>query len=1116
MYLNYTIYDLILKVMKISVLQLTLAITLGSMALARDNYAQQTLDREVTLHVKDVKLHEVLKEIEATARVKFVYSRNYLNLEHMVTVDVSKRRLGDILAELLTPYTIQFAAQDASDYIVLTELEDQSSRATLQELPLPQTSMSDLPAVVTGKVVSVGENTPLPGVNVIIKGTTTGTTTDAEGKYNISANSDDVLLFSFIGYKTLETQVGDRTEIDISLQEDITSLDEVVVIGYGTTTKRLKTGSIARVTDEDISKQPVTNPLAALEGRMAGVYVTQSMGTPGGAINVQIRGRNSIAGGNNPLYIIDGVPFTSTPMGSTYSSINNIGLGSPLATINPADIESIEVLKDADATAIYGSRGANGVVLITTKKGKSGETKVDVNFYTGVGQITRKMDLLNTQQYLAMRKEAFKNDGATMTPSNARDIILWDTTRYTDWQKVLIGGTANTTDAQASISGGTASTQFLVGGGYHKETTVFPGDFAYKKGSARFNLTHTSANQKFKTVFSTGFVMDDNVLPYQDPTINAFTTAPDSPLIYNTNGTLNWGPSNGNFANPYGMLLAKYKAKTDNLVSNLVLSYKVLPGLQLKTSLGYTSISKTEVQPNPSISINPIFASFTFPSTSFGNSSIKTWIIEPQADYQRTVGRGKISALIGSTFQQSISERVDLSATGFSNDALMENIASASTLRALNSVYTLYRYDALFGRLSFDWDGKYLLNLTARRDGSSRFGPNRQFANLGAIGAAWIFSREEFFKNVRFLSFGKLRGSLGTTGNDQIADYGYLDLWNPTTYPYQGGSGLYPVRLFNSNYSWETNRKLEAGLELGLDNDRVFLSVSYFNNRSSNQLVGYPLPATAGFSSIQSNLPAEVQNTGVEIEVSSKNIRSDNFSWTSSVNVTVPRNKLISYPNLAGSTFANSYVVGQSLSIAKNFHFTGVDPQTGLSTFEDVSGDGSLTYPNDLQAIKKVTQDFYGGLQNSLQYKNWKLDFLIQFVQQTGKNYWTSMSNVPGSRSNQATFVMNRWQKPGDITDVQKFTQDSGSPAYAAYYNPRPYGDNTISDASFIRFKNVSISYQFNQKWIEKAAMKNARIYLQAQNLFTITNYLGLDPENQSLSFLPPMRVITMGVQLTF
>lgn len=1117
MQINYTICDLIYKVMRISVIQLTIAAAFSCMAIARDNYAQQTLDREVTIHVKEVTLQKALEKLEKAAQVKFVYSRNYLNLDHTVTLDASRRKLGEVLTELLTPITIGFSAQDASDFIFLAELEKMDSTSQRVNTPSVEFFAAPAPHAVTGKVISGADNAPMPGVNVIVKGTTNGTSTDAEGKFSISADNENVLVFSFIGFKPFETAVGDRSEINVTLQEDLTNLDEVVVMGYGTTTKRLKTSSIARLTDEEISKQPVTNPLAALDGRLPGVYITQNTGTPGGSFTVRVRGQNSISSGNDPLYIVDGVPFTSTPMGSTYSSLNITQMGSPLNSINPADIESIEVLKDADATAIYGSRGANGVVLITTKKGKAGTTKVDFNVYTGVQQVTRTMDLLNTQQYLTMRKEAFKNDGVAMTTGTAQDLLVWDTTRYTDWQKLLIGNTAHTTDAQGSVSGGNSNTQFLIGGGFHRETTVFPGDFSYQKGSSHFNLTHTSADQKFKVSFSGSYVTDKNFLPFTDPTYIAMYTPPDAPQIYDANGKLNWGPANGNFSNPFAITQQNYKANTDNIVSNAMFSYKLFKGFQLKSSFGFTSLNMSQIGKKLSTSINPITASYTFPTSIFSNNSIKTWIIEPQAEYQKNIGLGKLTALVGTTFQQNINSRYDLTATGFSSDALMDNILSASKVVPSLSLYTQYKYEAVFGRLSYDWDGKYLVNLTARRDGSSRFGPNRRFATFGAAGAAWIFSKESFFTNsdfFRFISFGKIRGSYGTTGNDQIPDYGFMDLWSSTTYPYQGQSSLYPTRLYNPGNGWERNRKLEAGIELGFNNDKLQLSVSYYNNRSSNQLVSYPLPSTTGFSSIKSNLPAVVQNTGVEIGLTSTNLQTKALTWTTSFNLTVPRNQLVSYPNLAGSSYANTFVVGQPLSIVKAYHFTGVDPVTGVNQYQDVNGDSNLSFPSDLQALKKVTQDFYGGVQNSLQYKNWRLNFLIQYVKQQGRNYLYAWGNAPGMMNNQPAFVMNRWQKSGDVTDIQMFTQDYGSAAYNAFSN-YSIGDNTVSDASFIRFKTVSLSYQFGGKWLEKAAMKNARIYLQAQNLFTITNYQGLDPESQSIN-IPPLRVITVGAQLTF
>ncbi len=965
---------------------------------------------------------------------------------------------------------------------------------------------------IKGKVINES-GAPVPGATVAIKGTNNGTTTNDKGDFIIApANKDASLIISSIGYEKQELFLDGRTNLVITLKSKPSELDQAIVIAYGTTTKRLNTGDVSKVTAEEIERQPVSNPLAALEGRVPGLIVTQNTGVPGGSFNIQIRGKNSIANGNDPLYIIDGVPFTSISLSSIYTG-SVINLGNPLSNINPADIESIEVLKDADATSIYGSRGANGVILITTKKAKPGKIRFEFNAYTGTGKVTRMLKLLNTPQYLAMRHEAFSNDGARIGPTNYDINGTWDTTRYTDWQKLLIGGTANIIDMQGSISGGNSNTQFLMSSGYHQESTVFPGNFSDQKVSSRFYLTHSSSDQRFKATFSAFYNLEFNNLLTEDLTHRALTLAPDAPPIYDSSGKLNWPHG---FDNPFSVLNREYKAYSNNLISNMDLSYQVCPSLQLKSSFGYTNMTMDEKQTVPLSSINPAYAQ-TGGSAIFSNSGIKTWIIEPQVNWSRKINKVNINILVGGTFQEDIRNGQSFYGRNFSSDALLENIAAASTITVLSADNTQYHYQALYGRINANWQQKYIVNITGRRDGSSRFGPGRQYGDFGAIGAAWIFSKETKVQNLLpFLSFGKLRASYGTTGNDQIGDYEYLNTYSTTNYPYQGISGLIATRLFNPNYGWEVNRKLEGAIELGFLKERVFFNAAYYMNRSSNQLVGYPLPGLTGFSSVQANSSALVQNSGWEMNIASENIKNDNFRWSTSLNISFPSNKLVAYPGLANSNYANTYVIGKPLSTKKLFHFTGVNTQTGVYTFEDVDKDGTISYPEDLVPSKQVAQSFYGGIQNSLQYKNWELVIFVQFVKQTGFNYLYNYSNnylAPGMLGNQPAIVLSRWKKPGDISDIQRFTQNYGSSAFAAFIM---LNDDMISDASFLRLKNISISYHLPHKLIQNIYLPEGKLYIQCQNLLTVTKYLGMDPENQSINNLPPLKMVTAGIQVTF
>lgn len=986
----------------------------------------------------------------------------------------------------------------------------------LLNLPVPLRASSPFQFAaehrITGTVTDQ-EDLPLAGVNIIIKDRGAGTMSDENGKYTIAVQDTDILVFSYVGFKKVEIPVDGQEVLNVQLEEDVAALDEVVVnAGYYTVKERERTGNISRITAEDIEKQPVGNVLSASIGRMPGVNIQQNTGVPGGSFTIRIRGQNSLREeGNEPLYIVDGVPFPGTSIGA--GDINTLitGGGNPLNSISPSDVESIEILKDADATAIYGSRGANGVVLITTKKGRAGKTRVEIDLSQSIGQVNHRMKLLNTEQYLAMRREAFANDGAVPTTANAPDLLLWEQDRYTDWQKKLIGGTSYTTNGQLSVSGGNENTRFLIRGAHYRQTPVFPGDYVYKRNSGHAQVSHVSANRNFRITLSVNYSTDKNDLPTDDPTLQALTLPPNAPEVLNDDGSLNWVGTS--FNNPFARFWRKYRAGADNLVGNAVWSYQVAKGIQLKANLGYTAMQVKEMQVSPKNSFNPAFNVLSGISV-FSDNTQKTWIAEPQLSYEKDVGKGKLSLLAGATFQQSLSEGTRVRAEGFSGDDLLENVGAASET-TINSGYTKYRYQAVFGRIHFNWAGKYLINLTARRDGSSRFGPGKRFAGFGAIGMAWIFSEESFVKTrLPFLSFGKLRGSYGTTGNDQIGDYGFLNTWN-TTVPYQGVIGLTSARLFNPEFAWETNRKTEAALELGFFQDRLFMTVSHYRNRSSNQLIGLPLPFTTGFSGVSGNLPATVQNTGWETELDITPVSGQHFRWNTAFNITIPRNKLVAFPGIERSAFANRYAVGRSLFVQKVYRFTGVDPNTGISRFEDINGDGVISSSEDRQFLVDATQRFYGGINNSFQYKNWQADVFCQFVKQVSANYISGFSSgAPGSLSNWPGEVLNRWQRKGQQTEIQKFTQ-GGGPELRAYGTLRG-SDQSFEDTSFLRLKNVNIAYTLTKEQVEKTGLEHLTLYIRAQNLLTISGYRGLDPETQSFGNIPPLRTVTLGAELAF
>jgi len=958
-------------------------------------------------------------------------------------------------------------------------------------------------------IVTDGSNS-LAGVSISIKGKSITATTDFSGHYTISASPQDILIFSYIGYKIETISVQGRSTININLQENATKLQEIKInAGYYSVKNSERTGSISRITSKDIETQPVSNVLATMQGRMAGVSVTQTTGVPGGGFDIKIRGQNSIRSeGNAPLYIIDGVPYASDPIGYNQTASTFPTVTSPINSINPAMIESIEILKDADATAIYGSKGANGVVLITTKKGKAGKTAITVKATTGVGTVTKFMKLMDTQQYLAMRRKAFANDGITTYPPYAYDVNgTWDQNRYTDWQKEFLGGTSQINDFQGTLSGGSDKTQFLLSSTYHTESTVFPGDFIYKKGGAQFNMNHRSEDNKFKFSFSMGYNIQDNDQPAFDLTPSARYLAPNAPAVYDADGNLNW--ANGTWQNPLRYLSAIFKSKTNDLVSNAVLSYELFPHLVLKSNFGFTDLRHTETRTAPSTIYNPAYhLTSAYSSLYVNNTERQSWIVEPQINWEKELEMGKIGLLFGGTFQNQNTTRLYQFANGFTSNSLIYDLASASTVRVLYSDNALYKYQAFFGRINYNWSDRYFLNLTGRRDGSSRFGPGKQFANFGAIGMAWLFSKERFLKESSWLSFGKLRGSYGTTGNDQIGDYQFLNTYTSSGVLYDSNVGLQPSRLFNPDFGWEINKKLEAALEIGFFEDRLFLTAAWYQNHSSNQLVGVPLAGTTGFQTLQANLDATVENIGWEFTLRTVNFRSQNFNWTTNLNLTIARNKLLRFPNLEASPYKEQYRIGEPLNIKLLYQYTGINPQIGVYQFADTNTDGVISFPEDKQTVANLNPQYFGGLQNQLTYQHWKLDFLFQFVKQQNYNYSIGFA---GQMSNQPVRLIDSWQQPGDNAIGQIYTTGYNGAAVTA--NSR-YVQSTggITDASFIRLKNIALSYDIPLN------VKNTRcqLILQSQNLLTFTKYQDGDPEFISSGYLPPLKTITAGMQLTF
>jgi len=1132
-------------VMRITTIMLFLAIMQVSAA---------SLAQKVTIKAKDAQLNTIFQQIRSQTGYDFAYTAKTLENARPVTIDVKNDELIDVLKKIFNDQPLDFTIQDKFVTVTIKQL---ASPGTPEKKIAPGLTV----VILTGKVTDELGN-PMPNVNVREKGTNHGTTTSVHGNYILSVTDENsVVVFSYIGYETQELKAKDITDGSvIVMKAEPQNLREVVINkGYYDEKQELSTGDVGVVSAKEIGEQPVSDPIQALIGRVAGLNIQQTSGIPGSNAAINIRGVNSISNGNDPFYVVDGVPFssfsTSSPFisagalgdnvgslyGSTSQGFNGNGTGlSPFNILNPDDIESIEVLKDADATAIYGSRGANGVILITTKKGKAGDTRVNIDLSQGIGQVGHFMDLLNTPQYLQVMHQAYANDGhpypnIKTNPFDPNYDIdgVWDTTRNTNWQKALIGGTAQYSNAQASISGGTTNTQFLVGAGYTRQTTVYPGDYGDEKGSMHFSLNSASSNQKFHLQLTGSYGYENNTVPTADYARTAATLAPDAPPLYNPNGSINWQIYNSPFGsksafqnNPLATTVESVNQVVNNLNANLDLSYELLPGLVIKSDFGYNRGENNQVDIFPDSRLAP--PNNTNPVDRENDNALSTgygWIIEPQISYHRKIGKGDLNVLLGGTLQQQNINSQGFDATGFTSDALIRDPQAGATITPAGFSSILDRYEAVLARIGYTWDGKYLLNLTANRDASTRFGPGRQFGNFGAIGAGWIFTKEKAVAGaLPWLSFGKLRASYGTTGNYQIGYYQYIPTYSPAgggfvfgpppPNSYQGVSVLSPNNVSNPNFSWETDTKLEGGLELGFLADRINLTASYYRNRSGNQLISYSLPAITGFTSVTENFPALVQNTGLEITLHTVNIKAKDFNWSTSVNFTDPKNKLLSFPGLVQSSYAETLVVGQSLYSHPLFQYTGINPQTGLYTFKTANSNEVPSSPQDLFPSQPVTQKYYGGMGNNFTYKNFSLDIFIQVVNQTGLGYQVAFFPAGTDQFNQPTAVLAAWKMPGQAASVQRYGAGPSSPVFANYVNfIESNGD--IANTSFVRIKNAALSYHLPAAWQKWAHMQNARIYIQGQNLYTFTHYIGYDPDSGPTG-LPPLRTITAGVSASF
>ncbi|MBW8683474.1 SusC/RagA family TonB-linked outer membrane protein [Chitinophaga rhizophila] len=1096
-------------------------------------YAQTSqVNERITINKSRTPLKDILEDITKQTGIHFMGSGNDINLYKLTSISVKNANLNNVLNQLFPLDKMSWTLSNNTVTIAIREANDSKSNIQIAEKAIDSTH------TVTGKIVSA-KGEPLVGVTITDLNKRNGTTSGENGFFilrNVSENS--VLRISSVSYIQQDIVIRKKTNIGvIILKDSIGILDEVVVIPYGVASKKLTIGTVTSISSEKIEQQPVTNSLYALQGRVPGLEIMPTTGLSGGAVTLQIRGKNSLNSLSRPLILVDGVPIPANISGLGFKGANLQELSS-LSYLNPSDIESISVFRDADATSIYGSRGANGVISITTKKGKTGDAKINVRVQYGISDMNRRMKMMNTADYLKLRKEAIKNSNidVSMPPFNSDyyilnhfgDVNIWDSTRYTDWQEELLGGTARYTDLQASLSGGVPTIQYTISGNFHRETTVFAGNNSDKRGGVHFSLTGCTNNRKIQATFTSSYQVNQSTLPGIDFTEQSLYLPPNAPSLYDKDGKLNWEQMpNGarTWDNPYSELSKKYESNINNLLANLDLSYKPIQYLVFKIQAGYNKLTGNSFRKTfPFAGRQPELLGANA-NASFNRNGMNNFSIEPQISYERQFGAQNISLLIGASYQITDQNSETIDGQGVTSDALLKNL-SAFNVTYTRNASSNYKYAAIFGRISYNLYRKYLLNISARRDGSSRFGPGRRFGNFGSIGAGWIISDETFITHVKpILSYAKLRITYGTSGNDGIGDYNYFERFAivGASRPYQETRGFESQGIFNRYYAWETTRKLEGGLDLNFLNDRLSTSISLYRNRSNNQLIFYPYPSIVGPGGAVANLPALIQNTGIEIVFTSRNMSTSKFSWTTSINFTRNRNKLLKHPDSESSPYYAS-AVGRPF-YGEQFTYLSakkVDPQTGKYQFIDKSGKvvDDPYDPNDPRGGQYyatfVAPKFYGGISNTITYKRLTLDFLFQFTKQTGVNPISTFVNIVGQKKNVPQVFNDRWKKVGDVATYQKvYSNNSPFEYIISHYN---YGGSNISltDASFLRLKNISLSYNLPALLLARARISDCSLFVQGQNLLTFTKYNGLDPETQSIMSLPPLRTLIAGVKMSF
>lgn len=1142
-------------------LPLLLLVTFAGISLARSGLAQEVLHQPVSLNVENQDLKAVLNELSRAARIKFTYVPQVIAVENKVTLKAQHERLDVVLDRLLTPLHISY--QVSGQYIVLRKQTSQSSTSNPNQ---PFETPAD--RTITGTVTDE-KGEAIPGVSVLLKGTQRGTVTDPQGSFRLAVPDESaVLLFSFVGYKSQEIPVGSQTQLSVQLLNDETSLSEVVVVGYGTVRRADVTAAIASVPMNELKDMPVSNAATALQGKIAGVIVQQNNGTPGSTPAIKVRGFGSISAGNTPLIVVDG----------------NIVDPNVFSLLNSNDIESIDVLKDASSAAIYGSKGSNGVILVTTKGGKIGKTRLNLDVFTGVQEVTKKLDVLTSQQFAEFGKEASNNayldnvPGASINdPNPARpssylryryprgEIFPWlnfddpaavaalPDYRYQD----LIFRKARISNYQLSVSGGTDKVRYLVSGGYLSQDGII------KKSSLdrytiranvdvsvtpklKVGLTLNPSYKSQQEVQSNGHWADNGII---NSALSAMPFAPiyaADGITYSSQTALAAPYNYPGITNPVANINEYNSRYTQtNLLGNSYLEYAFLKDLKYRASANLTySGYRRNAYRTSRIPLNQLLPPNLAVGTIASDQSI-SWLFNQIVNYNKTFREvHSLDLLVGMESTRLNYENSDGSASAYAND-LVETL-NASAGGATSRVSSSARQNAsisYFARVNYSYMGKYLANVSVRRDGSSIFGSQNRWGTFPAASLAWRINQENFLKNVSQLSEAKLRLSYGLSGNNAFNNfYPYVATLNSDNYSFNNNlvNGLVPASLANTQLGWEKNQQLDAGLDLGIFSNRIYLVVDYYQRITRDLLLSVNVPSVSGFTTATKNI-GKMENKGWEFGLNTRNL-TGSLTWNTSANVSFNRNKVLALgptgdpiKSSSGIGETNITQIGSPIGSFYGYRQIGIfnnqadldayphdaTSRPGDVKYEDVNKDGKIT-ADDRTLIGNNQPDFIYSLTNTFSYKGFDLSIALQGTQggQVLNLSRRFFENLEGN-ANQITTVLSRWRSPND--------PGNGVTPRA---NARTTGNNNavssrwVEDGSYLRIQNVSIGYQLPKPWLDRIGLEQARLYVSGQNLHTWTKYLNYNPEVSNYEgpltggvdygYYPLARTVTIGLNLGF